>query len=156
MNIPIIIEQDGYLPKKATQGAAAYDLYAPCDKIIPLGRSVIPLNFKIALPYGYEAHVQPRSGFSLKGFEGEPTWGDYDSNKTRYDCDVLDGKIDCDYRGITGVIINNRDENEFLVKRGTRIAQMTIRKVEDATFIESNELPETERGEGGFGHTGTK
>lgn len=70
----------------------------------------------------------------------------------RYDCDVIPGKVDADYRGIVGVIVINKGK-QFVMRKGTRIAQMTIRKVENAEFVLADTLSNTERGTGGFGHT---
>lgn len=154
------------IPKKATQGSAAYDLYVPEDFVVKKGRQVIPLGFAIEMPFGIEALIDPRSGFSSKGMEGfrveyimsnhgfelekTPCVSDYPS---RFDCDVLQGKIDCDYRKGVGVIVHNRSPYEFLVKAGTRIAQMTFHKVESAEWEEVDELSPSDR-EGGFGSTG--
>jgi dUTP pyrophosphatase len=138
-----------FMPKKATEGAAAYDVYTPESKIVNKGRQIIPLDFAIELPYGYEAKIEPRSGFSSKGIEGIYR----DTELRRFDCDVIQGKIDSDYRGCVGVIVKNNDF-PFLLKRGTRIAQLTIYKVEDAEFEVVDELTETERGEKGYGSTG--
>ena len=138
-----------FLPKKATKGAAAYDVYTPSGVIINKGRHIIPLDFAIELPYGYEAKIEPRSGFSSKGMEGLYS----STERRRFDCDVLQGKIDSDYRGNVGVIVHNRD-CEFLLERGTRIAQLTIYKVEDIEFEITDELNESERGTGGYGSTG--
>lgn len=142
-----------YLPKKGTAGAAAYDVYVPKSTFVKEGRQIIPLDFAIELPYGYEAKIEPRSGFSSKGMEGKYILGTFEENPTRrFDCDVLQGKIDSDYRGSVGVIVHNRD-CEFLIERGTRVAQLTIYKVEDAEFEVVDELTETDRGHGGFGST---
>ncbi len=144
------LSKSAIIPTKATKGSAAYDLYAPFDQIIVQGRQVIDLYLAIELPFGYEAKVEPRSGYASKGFVGA-----IDSTQEpniRFDCDVLLGKIDSDYRGGIGVIVNNRDR-AFFIRRGQRIAQLTIYKVEEADFVEVEELSETER-TGGFGHTG--
>jgi dUTP pyrophosphatase len=137
------------MPKKATNGSAAFDVYTPESKIVNTGRQIIPLDFAIELPYGYEAKIEPRSGFSSKGMEGIYK----DAENRRFDCDVIQGKIDSDYRGCVGVIVKNNDI-PFLLKRGTRIAQLTIYKVEDAEFEIVEELTKTERGDGGFGSSG--
>lgn len=148
------LTQQAYLPKKATKGAAAYDVYIPRNVIIRQGRQIIPLDFAIEIPYGYEAKIEPRSGFSSKGMEGVSVLAAYDGKTIgRFNCDVIQGKIDSDYRGCVGVIVNNQD-CEFSMIRGTRIAQLTIYKVEDIEFEEVEELTETERGEGGYGSTG--
>lgn len=152
------------LPEKATPGSAAYDLYTPKDIIVIGGRQVIPLGFAMEMEPGYEALVDPRSGFSSKGMEGykinlifsntppfyqlEPT-----EEVARFDCDVIEGKIDSDFRDGCGVIIHNRDV-VFRIKAGTRIAQMTFQKVEDVSWEEVDELSKSDR-DGGFGSTGT-
>lgn len=172
------------LPEKATSGAAAYDLYIPENTLIKPGRQIIPLGFAMELPEEHEALIDPRSGFSSKGMEGYEVgdesrfslrnlWMDpcssprpipeiEKSNKTfvctdadRFDCDVIEGKIDSDYRDGVGVIVHNRGSRTFQIKAGTRIAQMTIHKVETVKWEEVEELSETSR-EGGFGSTGTK
>lgn len=151
------LSEQALLPKRATEGSAAYDLYIPEDVLVVMGRQIIKLNFAIEAPKGYEAKIEPRSGYSSKGMEGFIRV--FDENKPKettrsFDCDVLVGKIDSDYRGEVGIIINNRGYFPFYLKRGQRIAQMTIYKVEDAEFVEAEELSDTERGDGGFGHTG--
>lgn len=160
------------LPKKATEGSAAYDLYAAEDITIKPGRHIISLGFAMEMEPGYEALVNPRSGFSSKGMEGylvgempfewENPFGSItvpvpsaSLDPRRFDCDVIEGKIDSDYRGSVGVIAHNRDLHTFLIKAGTRIAQMTFHKVETVEWEETDTLSETDR-DGGFGSTGTK
>ena len=145
------LSDDALMPFRVTEGSAAYDIYAPCDLRISRGRQVIDLMFAIELPVGYEAKVESRSGYSSKGFAGSLA-SDMQPDM-RFDCDVLSGKIDSDYMGPVGVIVNNRDK-PFFIKRGQRIAQMTIYKVEGVGFVECDELSDTERGTGGFGHSG--
>lgn len=140
------LSEGAVLPKKATAGAAAYDVYLPQNHLVNPGRQILPLDFAIELPYGYEAKIEPRSGFSSKGME--------DQYCERKDADVLVGKIDSDYRGNVGVIVSSHESYPFQVTKGTRIAQMTIYKVEDADFEEAEELTETDRGEGGYGSSG--
>lgn len=143
-------------PKKATEGSAAYDLCVPDSFELRHGRQIIKLHFAIEVPEGYEAKIEPRSGYSSKGMEGLIRVFDENAPKEvtrRFDCDALVGKIDSDYRGEVGIIVNNRDI-PFYIHRGQRIAQMTIYKVESAEFVETEELSDTERGDGGFGHTG--
>ena len=136
------------MPKKATQGAAAYDVYIPQNTTIRQGRQIVPLDFAMEIPYGYEAKIEPRSGYSSKGMEGI-----YEIDKQRrFDCDVIQGKIDSDYRGCVGVIVRNNGV-QFMIERGTRIAQLTIYKVEDAEFEIVEDLSETKRGDGGYGST---
>lgn len=162
------------MPKRATEGSVAYDVYVPEDTVIKQGRQVIPLGFAIELPdKTYEAKIEPRSGFSSKGIEGYEIvqvsqdviiakWvrglrtGPTELISASSDCfnaDVLVGKIDSDYREGVGVIINNNDTREFQIKAGMRIAQMTIYRVPETEFVEVEELSETERA-GGFGSTG--
>lgn len=158
------------MPTRATEGSVAYDVYAPDDIIIYSGRQVIPLQFAIELPNKYyEAKIEPRSGFSAKGMYGFAVTQNAGpkndcmvidsvayhvcSDPARFDCDVLIGKIDSDYRGSVGVIVCNRDPRTFLIKAGTRIAQMTIYKTPETEFNLVEELSDTTR-TGGFGHTG--
>lgn len=168
-----LLSDKAIMPKRATDGSVAYDVYVPEDVIIRRGRQVVPLQFAIELPNKYyEAKIEPRSGFSSKGMEGYeiiagiPTFGivsfaaeggasRYISLETmRFDADVITGKVDSDFRQSVGVIINNRDRRDFMIKAGTRIAQMTIYKTAEAELTEAEKLSETDRN-GGFGHTGT-
>lgn len=133
------------LPKRMTEGAAAYDLFLPQYVYVRSGRQVIGLGFSMEIPKGYAAEIQPRSGFSSKGM--------LDDSDERKDADVMYGLIDSDYRGEVGLIIRSNERFYFGIPYGTRIAQMIIRKVEDADFVESDSLSDTERGDGGFGST---
>ena len=107
----------------------------------PLERRLIPTGLHIALPAGYEAQVRPRSGLALK--KG---------------ITVLNspGTIDADYRGEIGVLLINLSQDDFIVNDGERIAQMIIARHEQGEFVEVDVLDETERGAGGYGHTGVK
>lgn len=152
MNIKIKkLSENAVVPTKGTPGAAAYDVYLPRTYTIHAGRQVLPLDIAIELPYGYEAKIEPRSGFSSKGMESTAA-----SGGARKDADVIVGKIDSDYRGNIGVIVYSHEYWPFSVDKGTRIAQLTIYKVETAEFEECEELTDTERGDGGFGSTGTQ
>jgi dUTP pyrophosphatase len=120
------------------------DLRANIDEPItlkPMERKLIPTGLHIALPAGYEAQVRPRSGLALK--KG---------------ITVLNspGTIDADYRGEIGVLLINLSQEDFIVNDGERVAQMVIAKHEQGDFIEVETLDETERDEGGYGHTGVK
>ena len=131
------------LPKYMSDHAAGMDLYAAVqtDLIIPSGGwKLVPTGLAMAIPEGYEAQVRPRSGLALK--QG---------------ISVLNtpGTVDADYRGEVGVILMNHSKDDLVVKRGDRIAQMIINKIERIAFDEVDVLPETGRGAGGFGHTGT-
>lgn len=149
-----LLSQGAKVPTRAEEGAAGHDLYVPRDfKVIP-GRNVIPLDIQIELDPGTEAQIRPRSGFSLKGMEGYLATDP--KTPKRFDADVILGTIDESYRGIVGVIIKSYESEPFIVKAGTRIAQMIIGHYCNNTFETVSELSETKRGENGFGHTGTR
>lgn len=153
------LTQQAIIPIKGSVGAAAYDVFIPRDAHISAGRQIIPLDFAMEIPHGYQAQIEARSGFSSKGMEGYALQNSshFDTPEKvtrRFDADVLTGKIDSDYRGCVGVIINNHSGELFTIPAGTRIAQMTIHQVEDVLFEEVTNLSSTERGEGGFGSTG--
>ena len=144
MKIKIVNKGHQPLPAYATVQSAGMDLRANIDEPIvlkPLERRLIPTGLYIALPAGYEAQVRPRSGLALK--KG---------------ITVLNspGTVDADYRGEVGVLLINLSQEDFVVNDGERIAQMVIARHEQAEFIEVEVLDETERGEGGYGHTGVK
>lgn len=154
------LSPEAKMPTRESDNAVGFDLYVARDTVVMNGRSVLPTDIAIELPVGYGADVRPRSGFSLKGIEGVATnaflrWLFRLIGKTRFRlADVKLGTIDPDYRGGMGVIIRN-DGVPFIVQRGTRIAQLVITKHEtDVVFTECDELSNTERGSGGFGHTG--
>lgn len=154
------------MPKKATDGSAAYDVYVQEDTIIEPGRQAVKLGFAMALDKHTAAEIHPRSGHSLKGMEGyslirvDPDDGDEEDTEfvslasSRFDASVMYGLIDSDYRNEVCALIYNHDD-AFMVKRGTRIAQMLIVPVLDVAFEEVEELSETDR-KGGFGSTDTK
>ena len=132
------------LPKYETEKSAGMDVRANLaeDAIIPpLGRKLIPTGLKVSIPPGYEIQVRPRSGLALKH-------GIFVLNSP--------GTIDADYRGDIGVILANFSDQSFTVKHGDRIGQLICQKVERAEFNLVTELDETERGAGGFGHTGIR
>lgn len=142
MKIKIINNSHHPLPKYATADSAGMDLRANLDEPItlaPMERRLIPTGLHIALPAGYEAQVRPRSGLALKHGIG-----------------VLNspGTIDADYRGEIGVILVNLSQVPFVVQDGERIAQMVMARHETAEWDLVETLDETERGAGGFGHTG--
>ena len=143
MNIKLINKSKHPLPQYATNQSAGVDLRANIDLPItlkPLQRALISTGLSIELPKGFEAQIRPRSGLAYK--QG---------------ITVLNspGTIDADYRGDIGVILINLSDVEVEIKDGERIAQMVIAKHEMVNFEESTELLATERGSGGFGHTGT-
>jgi dUTP pyrophosphatase len=130
------------LPKYMSHAASGMDIYAAIENevtINPGERALIPTGFKMALPVGYEAQVRPRSGLAIKN-----------------GISVLNtpGTIDEDYRGEVGVILINLGKEAFKIKRGDRVAQVVINKVEQADIEVVTDLSETTRNSGGFGHTG--
>lgn len=143
------LSDNAVIPRKATPGSAAYDVFVPRDTYIVYGRQIVPLDLAIELPDGYEAKIEPRSGYSSTGFVGTIADTEY-----RLDADVIVGKIDSDYRGGIGVIVHSREPRRFLIRAGQRIAQLTIYKCETAMFDEVEELTPSSRGNGGFGHSG--
>ena len=153
--VKIILEGGGIMPRKATNGAACFDLYAPSDFELRHGRQVMPLNIRIQLPVNMTAIIEARSGFSSRGIEAiVQDWSG--QNKKHINADVLRGIIDCDYTGVIGAIIKVDDElrTRTFIPKGTRIAQMMILDVPPVSFTQVDELDETERGDGGYGHTG--
>lgn len=130
------------VPGYATSGSSGVDLYADVDGEVPISPGDIKLiscGIYMELPEGYEAQVRPRSGLSLKhGITLVNT----------------PGTIDSDYRGLVNLIVTNLSREEFVIKRGQRLAQMVIREAPQMEFIEVEELGETERAHGGFGHSG--
>lgn len=149
-----LLSEGAKLPKRIENGAAGYDLYAPKDVIVKEGRNLIPLDFQMELEPGMVATIRPRSGFSLKGVEGHSL--SCPSANVRYDADVLIGTIDESYRGSVGVILKNYESCSFVIPKGTRIAQMIISKYYGENLELTETMSETERGAGGFGHTGAK
>lgn len=144
MKIKIVNKSHHPLPAYATELSAGMDLRANIDEPIvlkPMERRLVPTGLHIALPVGYEAQVRPRSGLALK--KG---------------ITVLNapGTVDADYRGDVGVILINFSDEPFTIEDGERIAQMVIARHEHAEFVPVDVLDETERGEGGYGHTGVK
>jgi dUTP pyrophosphatase len=136
--------EDLPLPERATPDAAGFDLRARLDAPLSLepGRRVlVPTGIAIALPEGYEAQVRPRSGLAL-----------------RHGVTLLNapGTVDADYRGEIGVILINLGGEPFLIRRGDRIAQLVVQRLETCELCEVDELPATGRGAGGFGHSGTR
>ena len=142
MQVKIINTSRHALPAYATEAAAGMDLRANLSEPVtlkPLERRLIPTGLFIELPVGYEAQICPRSGLALK-----------------HGITVLNspGTIDADYRGEIGVILVNLSATDFVVADGERICQMVIARHEQAEWVEVTELAASERGAGGFGHTG--
>ncbi len=143
------LNERAIMPEKKTACAAAYDVAVPRDFVIRQGRQVVPLDLAIELPHGFEAKIEPRSGYSAQGFAGILADTQY-----RFDADVIPGKIDADYRGGIGVIVVSREPRMFVIKAGQRIAQLTLYRCQEADFTLTEELSPTIRGEGGYGSTG--
>ncbi len=144
MNVQIINKSKHPLPSYATVASAGMDLRANLSESItlkPLQRTLVPTGLYMALPVGYEAQVRPRSGLALK--KG---------------ITVLNtpGTIDADYRGEVGVILVNLSAEDFVIEDGERIAQLVIARHEQVEWQPVEVLEETQRGAGGFGHSGTK
>lgn len=144
MNLEVINKSKHALPEYATSQSAGLDLRANIDEPItlkPLERTIIPTGLHIALEPGFEAQVRPRSGLAAK-----------------HGITVLNspGTIDADYRGDIGVILCNCSNQDFIVKDGERIAQLVVAKHETVEWTAVDVLSDTDRGAGGFGHTGKK
>lgn len=140
ININIIVEDESLMPSYETLGSAGADLKANEEGVLMPGqRKLIKTGISIELPAGYEAQVRPRSGLAIKhgiSMVNAP------------------GTIDSDYRGEIGVILINHGDAPFEYKKGERIAQLVIARYSRAEFQICSSLSETERGSGGFGHTG--
>lgn len=144
IQIKVINKGHQQLPAYATSQSAGMDLRANLEAPIvlkPMERKLVSTGLFIALPEGFEAQVRPRSGLALK-----------------HGITVLNtpGTIDADYRGEVMVLLVNFSHEEFVIRDGERIAQMVIARHEQGHFVEVEELDETERGTGGYGHTGVK
>ena len=143
MNLNIVNKSNNALPGYETVNSAGMDLraYLPDGELVikPMQRALVPTGLFMEIPVGYEGQVRPRSGLAIK------------SGIT-----VLNspGTIDADYRGEVKVILINLSDADFVIKSGDRIAQLVIAKCEQMNVVEVHTLSETERGEGGFGHTG--
>jgi dUTP pyrophosphatase len=143
LKIPVVrIDPELPLPEYAKPGDAGVDLRATGDVVLAPGggRALVPTGVAVAIPRGYAGFIQPRSGLAMRH---------------GVTCLNTPGLIDADYRGELKVLLVNTDPVEpFEVRRGERVAQLVIQAVEHADFVEVDELDETERGDGGFGHTG--
>ena len=142
MQVKIVNRSQHPLPEYATPQRAGLDLRANLESpltLAPLERTLVPTGLFIALPEGYEAQVRPRSGLALK-----------------HGITVLNspGTVDADYRGELRVILVNLSNEPFVINNGERIAQMVVTRHEQVTWEPVEMLDETERGDGGFGHTG--
>ncbi len=136
-----LLDKSMPVPKYAHKGDAGLDLYSSIDYVLkPYERKLIPTGIKVAIPSGYAGFIQPRSGLAIKhgiALVNSP------------------GLIDSGYRGEICIIIINLDSREdFTIKKGDKICQMVVKKIEEADLVESEELDISERAEGGFGSTG--
>lgn len=144
MKIQVVNQSKHALPEYATELSAGLDLRANIDEPIelkPLERTLVSTGLFIALPKGYEAQIRPRSGLAFKN-----------------GITVLNspGTIDADYRGELKVLLVNLSNTPFVINDGERVAQMVIAKHEQINWDQTTSLEDTDRGAGGFGHTGTK
>ena len=142
IKVPVINKSNNALPEYQTEQSAGVDLRAYLEhpiEIAPLHRVLIPTGLYMALPLGYEAQIRPRSGLAYK-----------------HGITVLNspGTIDADYRGELKILLINHGSETFKIENGERIAQMIVHKYEQVTFSQVAELDDTERGSGGYGHTG--
>jgi len=142
MKVKIVNRSGHALPDYSTPNSAGMDLRAKLNEAVtlkPMERSLIPTGLYMELPEGYEAQIRPRSGLALKkGISIVNT----------------PGTIDADYRGEIGIILINLSDRDFVVNDGERICQMVINKVETISWSQVESLDDSERGAGGFGHTG--
>ncbi|MGN1245607.1 MAG: dUTP diphosphatase [Muribaculaceae bacterium] len=144
MTVKVVNKSGNELPHYSTPDSAGMDLRASLSEpvtLAPMQRALIPTGIYIALPEGYECQIRPRSGLALK-----------------YGVTVLNspGTIDADYRGEIGVILVNLSDKPFVVNNGERICQMVVARYDRVAWEQVETLDETERGAGGFGHTGVE
>ncbi|NCI48043.1 dUTP diphosphatase [Sediminibacterium sp. WSJ-3] len=142
MNIPIVNQSANPLPHYATEGASGMDIRASLEAPVtlqPLERTLIPTGLFVEIPEGHEIQVRPRSGLAIK--QG-------------ITCLNSPGTVDADYRGELKVILINLSGEPQTVHNGDRIAQMVLQKVEKINWLPAETINETQRGAGGFGHTG--
>lgn len=142
ITIPIINLSDNSLPAYATAGSSGMDIRAYLtseESLMPLERKLIPTGLFVQIPMDYEIQIRPRSGMALKN---------------GITCLNSPGTIDADYRGEIKVLLINLSNEQQVIQPGDRIAQMVVAKVEKTQWNEVTEIDNTQRGEGGFGHTG--
>lgn len=137
-----LCRKNAKIPGRATEHSAGYDIYACLDDPVELpanGRLLVPSGFQLALPHDVEAQIRPRSGLAIK-----------------HGITLLNspGTIDADYRGEIKLILQNHSNESFTIEPGMRIGQMVFQRVLHPAFLEVDELDDTDRGSGGFGHTG--
>ncbi|QHN71006.1 Trimeric dUTPase domain protein [Mollivirus kamchatka] len=140
--LKVAVGKNAFMPKRADQGAAGYDLQSSSRETLTLTRGerlLIPTGLKMAIPKGHYGRIAPRSGLALKN-----------------GLDVGAGVVDSSYRGKVGVILFNHSDQDFEIKHGDRIAQLILERISTPVLqqVQKDELGETERGEGGYGSTG--
>jgi len=141
LKVHVTLAEGAKLPHQGSEEAAGYDLCALEEAIVAPGQtSLVRTGVSVALPRGYEMQIRPRSGLSLK---------------TSIRLSNSPGIVDSDYRGEVGIIVDNIGVEHITIPRGMRLAQAVFNKVEKAAFVVVERLPETERGAGGFGSTGS-
>ncbi len=144
VKVKVVKSEGAKLPRYMTEGSAGMDVHAHIEEDIllkPLERVLVPTGLKIEIPHGYEVQVRPRSGLAIK-----------------HGITLLNtpGTIDSDFRGEIKVIMINISNDDFIIKADERIGQLVLNKVYKCVWTESKELEDTQRGQGGFGHTGKK
>lgn len=147
IKVKMKVIEGGKLPEFKTKGAVCADCYARTESDIviePGKRQLVPLGFAAGLPEGYELIIRPRSGLSSKGIDGCIDGG----------IDEIMGTGDWDYTGEYKAIVVNNSKDTFVIHNGDRVCQIAIREAPAVEFVTVDELEKTERGDGGFGHTG--
>lgn len=158
--------EGGIMPAKQHPDDAAFDLYVPEDVVLSYGRQTIDMKFALEIPRAYAATIQPRSGCSSKGMEVIYRYVDEHGypvrvEKYRLDADVVRGLVDSGYRGHVHIILKVNEipfmpDTKWILKKGSRIAQMQIVRVPDVVLLQSEHLAPSERDVNGFGSTGVR
>ena len=145
------LNKDAIMPRRGREGDACFDLFtvghAEVDQFETI---VIPTGIAIELPANYEAEIRPRSGISLKGVNGLLHSGEGGF----FECTVVQGTIDSNYRGEIGIIFKNETAYNYIIPAGTKLAQMKINEVPQIELVEVEELTDSNRGDKGFGSSG--
>lgn len=162
------LHEDAIVPQYAHDGDAGFDIVTLCDTIIePNTTAICKTGLAMAIPNGYEVQVRPRSGISLKGVDVTKLIYMIEKDKENKRFVVVKeengkeyirvqlGTIDCQYRGEIGIIAHNTSNDVVVIPKGTRLAQGVLNEVPQANFIIVEKLDDTDRGQGGFGSTGT-
>ena len=145
------LRENAIIPRRGREGDACFDLFTVgIAEVGQFETLVIPTGIAIELPANYEAEVRPRSGISLKGVN----WLLHSGEGGFFDCTIVQGTIDSNYRGEIGIIFKNNTAYDFIIPQGTKLAQMKINEVPQVELFEVEELTETNRGDKGFGSSG--